>query len=228
MRNAIKPRPDPRFSAVIFDLDGTLVDSAPDLCGVVNEMLEEHGRAPLDLDEIRRMVGDGAAKLIERGFGATGGLPGPLPELVREFIQRYEPRVARLTRAFPGVVETLERLRQAELRLGVCTNKPSGLTRTLLEELDLARFFTSVAGGDVPARKPDPRHVQLVMNELGGSPATTLMVGDSANDVAAAKSAGLTVFVVSFGYTTIPPADLGADRLLHRFDELQDLIGVAR
>jgi phosphoglycolate phosphatase len=216
-------KPASRISAVIFDLDGTLVDSAPDLCGVVNRMLDEYGRARLALDDIRKMVGDGAAKLIERGFGATGGLPAPLPELTKRFIALYERRIADETRPFPGVVETLAHLTRAGLRLGVCTNKPTGLTNKLLEALDLAPFFKCVAGGDLPFRKPDPRHVQLVMEALGGGPATTLMVGDSANDVAAAKAAGLKVFVVPFGYTRVPPSELGADRLLDRFDDLRAL-----
>lgn len=213
-----------RFSSVIFDLDGTLVDSAPDLCGVVNQMLEEHGRAQLALADIRKMVGDGAAKLIERGFGATGGLPAPLPDLTKHFIALYERRIADETRPFPGVVDTLAKLEDAGLRLGVCTNKPTGLTNKLLDALDLSRFFGTVAGGDVPFRKPDPRHVRLVMEALGGEPATTLMVGDSANDVAAARGAGVPVVVVSFGYTTTPPEKLGADRLIQRFDELLALI----
>ena len=215
-----------RFQTVIFDLDGTLVDSAPDLCGVVNHMLDEHGRAALDLDAIRAMVGDGAAKLIERGFGATGGLPAPLPQLVARFIALYENRIAQETRPFPGVVDTLTRLDQAGLRLGICTNKPTGLTNRLLQELDLARFFGSVAGGDGPARKPDPRHIHVVIEGLGARADSALMIGDSMNDVAAARAAGIPVFVVPFGYTRIPPAQLGADRVLRDFAELQELIGV--
>lgn len=218
------PKSDPRFSSIIFDLDGTLVDSAPDLCGVVNHMLEEHGRTPLALNDIRKMVGDGAAKLIERGFGATGGLPAPLPDLTKHFITLYDDRIAQETRPFPGVVDTLAQFARAGLRLGVCTNKPTGLTKKLLDALDLSRFFANIAGGDVPFRKPDPRHVRLVMDALGGQPETTLMVGDSANDVAAAKGAGLEVVVVSFGYTTIPPEKLGADKLIHRFDELLSVV----
>ncbi|HEX6979968.1 MAG TPA: phosphoglycolate phosphatase [Alphaproteobacteria bacterium] len=216
----------PRFSAVIFDLDGTLVDSAPDLCGVVNHMLVEHGRPQLDLKDIRKMVGDGAARLIERGFGATGGLPAPLPDLTKRFIEIYATRVAELTRPFPGVIETLTRLRDAGVRLGVCTNKPTGLSRELLDALELSPFFDCLVGGDVPARKPDPRHIRMVMDQLGAEPAATLMVGDSANDVLAARGAGIKVVVVPFGYTSIPPADLGADLVLGSFGELRDFVGV--
>ncbi|HEX2115998.1 MAG TPA: phosphoglycolate phosphatase [Alphaproteobacteria bacterium] len=212
-----------RFSAIVFDLDGTLVDSAPDLCGVVNQMLKRHGRMELDLEQIRKMVGDGAAKLIERGFAAEG-LPAPLPDMTKEFIELYEARIADETRPFPGVVATLERLKAAGLRLGVCTNKTTRLSRKLLDELDLLRFFTSVVGGEGPARKPDPRHLQAVIGELAASEATTLMVGDSRNDVAAAKAAGVEVVAVSFGYTTIAPSDLGADRVIDRFDELGDVV----
>jgi phosphoglycolate phosphatase len=215
-----------RFAAVIFDLDGTLVDSAPDLCGVVNDMLERHGRVLLDFDDIRKMVGDGAAKLIERGFGATGGLPAPLPELTQEFIALYERRIADQTRPFPGVVSTLERFQAAGLPMGVCTNKTTRLSNRLLDALDLSKFFTAVVGGDGPVRKPDPGHLRIVMDRLGTNAATTLMVGDSMNDVAAAKAAGMQVVAVSFGYTLVAPAALGADVLIDRFDELARVIGL--
>lgn len=215
-----------RFSAIVFDLDGTLVDSAPDLCGVVNDMLQQHGRVVLDMDDIRKMVGDGAAKLIERGFGATGGLPAPLPDLTREFIRLYEARIARETRPFPGVVDTLERLKAAGLRMGVCTNKTTHLSRRLLDELDLSRFFTAVVGGDGPARKPDRRHLEATMRELDTGTRNALMVGDSMNDVAVARNAGVEVVAVSFGYTTIPPRELGADRVIDRFDELGAIVGL--
>lgn len=212
-----------RFSAIVFDLDGTLVDSAPDLCGVVNQMLKRHGRMELDLDEIRRMVGDGAAKLIERGFAAHG-LPAPLPDLTKEFLALYEQRIAAETRPFPGVLPTLEKLTAAGLRLGVCTNKTTHLSRRLLDELDMTRFFSVVVGGEGPTRKPDPQHLRATIQALNAQEATTLMVGDSRNDVAAAKAAGVEVVAVSFGYTTIPPRELGADRLIDRFDELNAIV----
>lgn len=213
-----------RFSTVVFDLDGTLVDSAPDLCGVVNDMLHQHGRVILDMDDIRKMVGDGAAKLIERGFGATGGLPAPLPDLTREFISLYEARIARETRPFPGVVETLERFKAAGLKMGVCTNKTTHLSKRLLDELDLSRFFPVVVGGDGPARKPDRRHLEVTMQELAAKAGESLMVGDSMNDVAVARNAGVKVVAVTFGYTTIPPRELGADVVIDRFEELNGVV----
>jgi phosphoglycolate phosphatase len=220
----------PRFGAldaVVFDLDGTLVDTAPDLGGALNRLLAEHGRVPIGADGIRRMIGDGAAKLVERGFAATGGLPAALPSLVERFLAIYEPNIAETSRPFPGVVETLERLKAAGLRLGVCTNKPDEATRRLLAALDLSRHFTAVSGGDVPARKPDARHLLGVLRDLDASPTRSLMVGDSPNDVAAARNAGVPVVVVSFGYTTTPAAQLGADRLIDDFAALPEILGVA-
>jgi phosphoglycolate phosphatase len=218
------PSPTSRFSAIVFDLDGTLVDSAPDLCGVVNDMLQQHGRVVLDMEDIRKMVGDGAAKLIERGFGATGGLPVPLPDLTAEFIRLYEARIARETRPFPGVLDTLERFKAAGLRMGVCTNKTTHLSRRLLDELDMTRFFSVIVGGDGPTRKPDPEHLRATIAALDAQDSTSLMVGDSRNDVAAAKAAGVEVVAVTFGYTTIPPRELGADRVIDRFDELNGVV----
>lgn len=214
-------------NAVIFDLDGTLVDTAPDLGDALNRVLAEHGREPMGADGIRRMIGDGAAKLVERGFAATGGLPAPLASLVERFLAIYEPRIAETSRPFPGVIDTLKGLKAAGLKLGVCTNKPDEATRRLLDALDLAPYFTAVSGGDVPARKPDARHLLGVVEKLGTTPARTLMVGDSMNDVASARNAGVAVVVVSFGYTITPASQLGADALIERFDELRGLLGLA-
>lgn len=172
------------------------------------------------------MIGDGAAKLVERGFAATGGLPATLPSLVERFLAIYEPNIAESSRPFPGVVKTLERLKAAGLRLGVCTNKPDEATRRLLAALDLSRHFTAVSGGDVPARKPDARHLLGVVRDLKATPSRSLMVGDSPNDVAAARNAGVPVVVVSFGYTTIPAAQLGADALIDDFSALPGILGV--
>jgi phosphoglycolate phosphatase len=219
----------PRFGsldAVIFDLDGTLVDTAPDLGDALNHLLVEHRRNPIAPEGIRRMIGDGAAKLVERGFIASGGLPSPLPSLVQRFLAIYEPIIADRSRPFPGVTATLARLVAAGIRLGVCTNKPDIATRRLLATLDLARYFDAVSGGDVPARKPDARHLLGVIAQLAAPPERSLMVGDSTNDVMAARNAGIPVVVVSFGYTSTPAAQLGADALIDDFAALPGILGM--
>ena len=213
--------------AVVFDLDGTLVDTAPDIIAALNALLAEQGRPSLHAAAVRQLIGDGAQKLVERGFAATGGpAPQALAGLSRRFLELYEPRVARLSRPFPGVRETLGQLADAGLRLGVCTNKSSRVTRRLLDDLALSGYFAAIAGGDVPARKPDPKHVLGVLDALGATPETALMVGDSANDVRAARAAGVRIAVVSFGYTTVPAAELGADALIDRFEQLAALVGL--
>ncbi len=216
----------PRTEAVVFDLDGTLVDTAPDLGGALNRLLAEYGRPGLPLADIRHMIGDGAAKLVERGFSASGGYPDDPGLLVSRFLTLYEQGIADLSRPFDGVAEALDRLGAAGLRLGVCTNKPSIPTQQVLSALDLERRFAAVAGGDGPARKPDPRHLLGVIERLGARAENTVMVGDSANDVAAARAAGTPVIVVTFGYTVIPARELGADAVIESFAELPRLLGL--
>lgn len=208
---------------VLFDLDGTLIDSAPDLIGALDALLAAHGRAPVGIADGRRMIGDGAAKLVERGFAARGGAPAPLGKLVESFLEVYERRLTRETCAFDGVVPTLEALQAAGLALGVCTNKPDHATRMLLEALDLARFFTAVVGGD-GIRKPDPDPLHRCLAALGGTREHALFVGDSPVDLAAARAAGMPIVLVSFGYTAVPARELGADRVIDRFDDLVALL----
>jgi phosphoglycolate phosphatase len=208
---------------ILFDLDGTLVDSAPDLIGALDTLMIEHGRAPVGVAEGRGMIGDGAARLVERGFAARGGAPTSLPDLVARFIAIYEGRLTRETRSFDGVVPTLEALTARGLALGVCTNKPDHATHVLLEALGLARFFSAVVGGD-GVRKPDPEPVNRCLAALGGVRSRALFVGDSPIDLAAARAAGLPIVLVSFGYTAVPARALGADRVIDRFEELADLL----
>lgn len=215
-----------RFSGIrgiLFDLDGTLVDSAPDLIGALDAVLIEHGRAPVGPSIGRTMIGDGAARLVERGFEARGGIPGDPTMLTRRFVQIYESRLTADTRAFAGVVATLEALRARGLALGVCTNKPDRATHTLLDALDLARHFVSVVGGD-GIRKPHPDPVHRAIAGLRTLPAETLFVGDSPVDLAAARAAGTPVVLVSFGYTATPARDLGADAVIDSFDALPSLV----
>ncbi|HIJ63717.1 MAG TPA: phosphoglycolate phosphatase [Rhodospirillaceae bacterium] len=211
-------------TAILFDLDGTLVDSLPDLFAATNRLLADLGRPAVSGQDLRQWVGDGAAALVERALTATGGLPeGGMAPMVRRFLDHYRGHTADESRPYPGVAETLALLRRRGHRLGVCTNKPTALSLELLGALDLLPFFLAVVGGDTaPARKPDPRHLWATLEAMGCAGAKALMVGDSLNDVAAARAAGLPVVVMSFGYCRGDPGALGADAVIDDFARLLD------
>jgi phosphoglycolate phosphatase len=212
----------PRRAFVIFDLDGTLIDSLPDIAAATNRLLASEGRPPLSHDEVKPMIGDGAGTLVERAFAPSGGLPGPsvAPSLAR-FLEEYEPRAAEATKPFPGVIATLTRLREMGYRLAVCTNKPSEATRGVLNAFGMTALFDVVVGGDeTPALKPDARHVTTVLDRLGATAAEAAYVGDSINDVTASHAAGLPCILVSFGYTRIPVHELGAEIVIDHFEDL--------
>ncbi len=209
---------------VIFDLDGTLIDSAPDLHAAANLVLAEAGRPPLDLPTITRFVGDGVRKLVERAFAATGAAlePDALDRATACYTARYEAAATVLTRPYDNVVETLGHLRRAGLKLGVCTNKPAAAAGIVLGALGLAEFFDGVSGGDsVARRKPHPDHVRDALHRIGGTEEHAAMVGDAEPDIAAGKAAGLVTIAVTHGYARVPYAELGADRLIAGFAELE-------
>ena len=211
------------FDTIVFDLDGTLVDSAPDLAEALNRLLGENGLPEVTPDSVRSMVGEGAARMIARSFAAAGRAMGDEPPdgLRRRFLAHYADCLADSTRPFPGAVAALETLAAAGRRLAVCTNKSEATSRTLLDRLGLSRFFGAVVGGDsLAVHKPDPRHLTAAILRAGGTPERAAMVGDSIVDVEAARAAAVPVVAVSFGYTRIPPAQLGADALIGSFDEL--------
>ena len=212
----------PRRPFVVFDLDGTLIHSLPDIAAAANRLLVAEGRAPLPPEQIRSMIGDGAGTLVERTFAVSGGLPGPdLAPYLARFLREYEPRAAENTEPFPGVLDTLERLRANGYRLALCTNKPSVATREVLEAFSMAHLFEVVIGGDeVPAMKPDPRHVTAVLDRLGAAVTEATYVGDSINDVTASHAAGLPCILVSFGYTRTPVGELGAESVIDHFEDL--------
>jgi phosphoglycolate phosphatase len=215
-------------ATVALDLDGTLVDSAPDLVGSLNTLLSEQRLPTLSLAQARVMVGRGARALIEHGFSAAGAqlAPGQTRPLVTRFIEVYRERIARESRPFEGVEAALAALKDAGAALCVCTNKFTDLSVALLEGLDLARFFAAIVGpDDVPAPKPDGRHLIAAVEAAGGRIERSVMVGDSASDVGAARGAGAPSIVVTFGYTEIAPAELGGDHLIAHFSELPPLVG---
>jgi phosphoglycolate phosphatase len=214
---------DLRGAVIAFDLDGTLVETAPDLIGALNVVLGERGLPLVSVGAARALVGRGARKLIERGFAAAGQ---PLDDaeiggLVARFIEAYSARIARESRPFPGLSAALDELEAAGAILCVCTNKRTDLSLALLDALHLTPRFAAVVGADrAPKPKPDPSHLLAAIAAAGGDPAFALMVGDSANDVDSAKAAGVPVIAVTFGYTETPAQDLGADAVIDRFDEL--------
>jgi phosphoglycolate phosphatase len=210
-------------ATIAFDIDGTLVDSAPDLIGTLNVILGEEGVSPLPFEGARPFIGHGARRLMERGFQAQGLeiAPDAMEPLFARFVAHYSLHSADLTRPYPGVAAALGRLKDSGARLAVCTNKLTGLSTPILGALGLAQFFDAVVGADrVPAAKPDARHLIAAVEAAGGRIGQSVMVGDAGTDAGAARAAGVPLVLVSFGYTEIPAAELGPDALIDHFDEL--------
>jgi phosphoglycolate phosphatase len=206
-------------AALLFDLDGTLVDSLPDLARALSALLAELGAPPLTPAEVAPMVGDGVGPLVARGLAARGLPPDPDGARLARFLALYEAAPALLTRPYPGVPETLARLRRNGWLLGLVTNKPERATRLLLAELALAAFFETIVGGDtMPWRKPDKRPLLAALAALGAEDG--IFVGDSDVDAAAAHAAGLPLVLLRHGYARRPVETLGAAALIDRFDEL--------
>lgn len=208
---------------LIFDLDGTLVDTAPDLLAALNAVLVRAGHRPVHPVDMRHLVGRGARQMFETAFAETGTVASSeeLENHTELFLRHYRANLARESRPFPGVPETLMALKRSGALLGVCTNKPHDLTELLLDDLKLTHFFGSIQGtGRKPYNKPDARAVLDVIEDLGGKAEDAIMIGDSPVDVAAARAAGIPVVAVSFGYTPVPPAEMGADILIDDFRDL--------
>jgi phosphoglycolate phosphatase len=207
----------------VFDLDGTLADTAGDLVGTLNVILDREGLAPLPVRKARDMIGAGARALIQRGFEASGKelAPAYLDELFRQFMVHYEENICVETRLYPGVASALDRLEQAGFVLAVCTNKFEGQSVKLLNALGIGHRFAANCGRDTfPYFKPDPRHLTLTIERAGGSPRRAVMIGDSRTDIVTAQNAGIPVIAVPFGYTDVPVRDLGPDLVINHFDEL--------
>ena len=206
---------------LVFDLDGTLIDTVPDLANALNQVLREHGHAPFAPRAVQNMVGDGIPALVMRGFAARGAEAAEANAAVPRFLAFYEANATNLSRPYPGVRNTLHDLRRLGYRMAVCTNKAERATAAVLRGLDLFDLFDGIAGGDrFAVRKPDPGHLLGLIDELGGRPERAAMIGDNENDAAAAHAAGLPLILMRYGYARVDPATLEPAALLDHFADL--------
>jgi phosphoglycolate phosphatase len=212
---------------IVFDLDGTLVDTAPDLINALNHVLDREGLPPVPLHSARNMIGAGARKLIERGLEGEGRSVGveDINRLTADFIAYYADHIADESRPFEGLEAALDHLAARGHRLAVCTNKLEWLSKRLLDALGLSPRFAAICGADTfGVQKPDPTILRETVARAGGQLSTSIMVGDAGTDVGVARRAGVPVIGVSFGYTDIPIADLKPDRLIHHMKDLPDAV----
>jgi phosphoglycolate phosphatase len=212
---------------VVFDLDGTLAETAGDLVATLNVVMAKEGLAALPFEKARDLIGAGARPLIQRGFDASGAplSEARLEELYRFFLDYYHQNIAVQSVLFPGVVEALDRLAASGFRLAVCTNKMEAHALQLLKVLGVVDRFAFISGKDTfDVFKPAPRHLTETIARAAGDPGRAVMVGDSRTDIDTAKSAGIPVVGVTFGYTKVHVAELGADRVIDHFDELHDAV----
>jgi phosphoglycolate phosphatase len=217
-----------RFETVLYDLDGTLIDSAKDMQLAVSHVLADHGLPPVTEEDVRIFMGQGSKVTMGKAFAKYGRTldDTALTAATREFVRYYEADPTSHTVAFDGVDRVVTHFARLGLKQGVCTNKFEKPSRMILEHLNLMPPIGDLAGADTfPVRKPDPRHILMLVERMGGSPARTVMVGDSIHDVEAAHGAGIPAVLVSWGYTARPASELGAEAVIQRFDALPDALG---
>ncbi|CAN1511844.1 Gph Predicted phosphatases [Rhabdaerophilaceae bacterium] len=214
-------------ATLVFDLDGTLAETAPDIMGTLNILLGREGLAPLPLEKARELVGAGARALIERGFKASG-VPleqEKLDRMFANFLPIYLTRIADESFLFPGVRDALDRLSAQGYRLAVCTNKPEPHALALLDALGVKSCFQAVVGREtLPFFKPDPRVLAETIRMAGGDIARSIMIGDSRTDIDTALALGIPSIGVTFGYTDVPMSELGASCVIAHFDSLDGAI----
>jgi phosphoglycolate phosphatase len=210
---------------IVYDLDGTLADTAADLTGALNWVLGRKGLAPLPIESARPLLGAGARALIARGFAASGKTldPRTLEALFAEFLAYYNDHIADRTQLYPGVEDALRAFADLGWRQAVCTNKIEGSAKLLIAKLGVAERFAFICGQDTfGIGKPDAAPLLKTIAASGGVSERAIMVGDSVTDIKTARAAGLPVIAVDFGYTDVPVAELGPDRVISHFDELAE------
>ena len=208
---------------IVFDLDGTLVDTAPDLISALNFVLTREGLPGLPVASARNMIGAGARKMIERALEADDRAMTmkDVDRMTADFIDYYAEHIAEASRPFEGLEGALDHLSGSGCLLAVCTNKLEWLSKRLLDQLDLSPRFAAICGADTfGVSKPDPAILQQTVKRAGGDIAATIMVGDAGTDIGVARRAGVPVIGVSFGYTEVPIAELKPDRLIHHMRDL--------
>ena len=208
---------------IVFDLDGTLIDTAPDLVDTLNVVLARDGLPPVPYDTARNLIGGGARIMIKRGIEAEGRdlTQAKLDELFADFIAHYSEHIADRSQPFPGLVDALDALSAEGHRFAVCTNKLERLSVMLLKQLGLADRFAAICGQDTfGMQKPDPEVLRRTIAAAGGNPQRAIMIGDSLTDIRTARGAGVPVIAVDFGYTDRPVTELGPDRIISRFAQL--------
>ena len=212
---------------IVFDLDGTLVDTAHDLVQTLNAVLASRGMSAVDFDAAVAMVGSGARVMLESAFATSGAslTPAKLDALVGDFLAYYEDHLVDASRPYPGTEAMLDRFAVGGWRMAVCTNKYEAPARKLLDLLGLGRHFAAITGQDTFGfRKPDPRHLAETIRLAGGTRENAIMVGDSRTDIDTAIAANIPVVAVTFGYSPIPVAELGPTRVVSDFSELYDTV----
>ena len=216
------------IDSIVFDLDGTLIDSLPDVLASLNLLLATGKRRPLRVQELRNLVGRGVYPMIEGAYSMTGkAIPSPseLENAVHCYINNYKANPVEHTVIFPNVIDTLGNLKEDGFCMGICTNKPYEMTLLVLEGLRLDVFFEGVTGGDnLPFSKPDPRHIMTTLELMKSEAYRAVMVGDSWVDVKAGRNAGLPVIAVNYGYNERPMESLKADRVIDDFALLPQII----
>jgi phosphoglycolate phosphatase len=212
---------------IVFDLDGTLVDTAPDLIATLNTILAREGLPAIAFEAARNMVGGGARHMIERGLAAEGLTPvaADVERLCGQFIEHYAAHIADRSRPFPGVESALDELVRGGCRLAVCTNKLEWLSLRLLGALGLTDRFAAICGADTfGVQKPDAAILHGTVARAGGQSDVAIMVGDAITDIAVARAAGIAVIAVDFGYSATPVAELGPDRIVSSFERLPEVV----
>ena len=223
MEKILKNKP----SAILFDLDGTVADTALDLSATLNHLLKLAGREQIDHSLVRNMVGQGAKALIIKGFSHTGEAPDEkeVETLFHQYLSYYMDHIADKTVLFDGVRKLFDQLKAQNIPLAICTNKNIKLTHALLEEMNITHYFDAVTCGDsFEYKKPDPRHLYSTCEIMNADPSHAIMVGDSINDIAAGKAAAMLTVGVSFGYTETPVRELNPDIVIDHFDDFIDAV----